>query len=220
MEDMIRFTAERLLGRKLKKTDGINPVLLQEVEDRLLVKIPAILQTFYTLVGNNHLLTASFQRFLKVTDLYCDNNKLVFLEENQGVCEWGIAVTDPDGDQAMVYQCPYVPTERVWYSEETTLFDFMQLNMYYQFAQGGYENVASLDTGIYDAEITTVLTKVAPTWEKVVDHRGNLVIYWDKGKLLWYFPDKEGNVSESLYLSTKTKKDMHQMVVSYDFCEL
>jgi hypothetical protein len=51
-----------------------------------------------------------------------------------------------DDPAAIVYQLAN-HEQCVWYSESLELPGFLALLLYYQMAQGGYENVASLSTG-------------------------------------------------------------------------
>ncbi|WP_212004434.1 hypothetical protein [Chitinophaga sp. HK235] len=214
MENSIRFIIERLLGRNLSAEDGVSITMIQDTETRLSVKLPELLQTFYLCAGRNEDVMDVFQHFAPLDKLYVEDDKLVFLEENQGVCVWGISLAAPE----TVYQCP-VP-DKVWYAEDASLQAFLEICLYYQFAQGGYNYMASLYNDIDDAMITVVLQDLATHWEKVVDQPNNLIIYWSSDKLVWYFPDPQGGVGESLFLSCRTESEMQLMIDRYDFGEL
>lgn len=213
MDNKLEFIIERLLGRKLQPEDGVSAAELNEATQRLGIELPPVLQTFYRLAGKEETVMDIFQHFAPVEELFVEDDKLVFLEENQGVCVWGIAQNETDSDQAVVYQCPY-PDDK-WYAEDDTLTTFLEGVLYYQFAQGGYECVGALYTGMDDAKIALVL-KDAQHWEQVVGQSG-LIIYWHQDTLIWYFPDKEGGVSESLFASSRTEEAYEEMEDRYGF---
>ncbi|MBC9910016.1 hypothetical protein [Chitinophaga varians] len=214
MENKLEFIIERLLGRKLQPEDGVSTAEITAATQRLGIELPPVLQTFYRLAGKEETVMDVFQHFTPVEELFMEDDKLVFLEENQGVCVWGIARNEINNDQATVYQCPY-PDDK-WYAEDDTLTTFLEGVLYYQFAQGGYEWVGALYTGMDDQEIAGVLED-AEHWEKVVDQPGGLVVYWRQDTLIWYCPDQEGGVSESLFASSRTEEAYDDMEDRYAF---
>lgn len=217
MENKLKFIIERLLGRELQAEDGVSAAEITEAEKKSGSPLPPVLQSFYRLAGKEETVMDSFQHFTPLETLFTEGDKLVFLEENQGVCVWGIALNETASDQATVYQCPY-PDDK-WYAEDDTLTAFLEAVLYYQFAQGGYEWVSALYTGMDDKEIAMVLED-AQHWEKVVNQPGNLIIYWYQDTLVWYFPDKEGGVSETLFASCRTEDALAYMEDRYSFKEL
>ena len=196
----IKEIAARLLGRQLEATDGID---IKPAEERLGISLPQALADFYLSVGNNKTVTSSFQRFAGINELYYTDNKLVFLEENQGVCYWGV-----DLITEKVYQCTNEGGE--WYYEGLALSEFLELILYYQFAEGGYEYAATLD----DTEDIKAYLAVLD-WDKVVDHN-QLIIHYNHDKLIWYFTENP----ETVFLSTRTKIEMEEMMAEYGFVPL
>ncbi|SKA43531.1 hypothetical protein SAMN04488128_106209 [Chitinophaga eiseniae] len=217
MENKIRFIIERLLGRSLQQEDGVPAAEIAAAEEKLGVQLAPVLKSFYLCAGMEKTVMDVFQHFAPPEDLSVENDKLVFLEENQGVCVWGLALNETDNDQAVVYQCPY-PDDQ-WYAEDDRLTAFLEMTLYYQFAQGGYEWVGGLYPGMDDEDIAVVL-KDAEQWEMVVNQPGNLIIYWHRDTLVWYFPDKEGRVSETLFASSRTEEAFEEMEDRYQFKEL
>lgn len=217
MENKIRFIIERLLGRSLQPEDGVTAAEITAAEGRLGIQLAPVLKTLYQCAGKEETVMDIFQHFTPVEDLSIEGHKLVFLEENQGACVWGLSLNEAASDQAIVYQCPY-PDDQ-WYAEDDPLAAFLEMTLYYQFAQGGYEWLGALYPGMDDKDIAMVL-KDAKQWEKVVDQPGNLIIYWHRDTLVWYFPDKEGGVSESLFASSRTEEAFAQMEDRYRFKEL
>jgi hypothetical protein len=212
---MIRQIAEKLLGRSLTNNDGFDVETIENAETKLGQSIPAILKEFYITVGRLDIFMSSFQRFLKPEDLFYEDGKLVFLEENQNVCYWGVNITD-----TLVYQTQNIDNA-VWYSEEILLSDFLQMIMYGQCAEGGYP----FSGAIYDMdqdELTEFIAEITiKNWQKVVDHN-NWIIYENNRKLIWYFTDEDGNLSEDypLFVSAQTKEDFLEMEEEFGFSDL
>jgi hypothetical protein len=212
---MIREIAEKLLGRSLTNYDGFDVETIENAETKLGQSIPAILKEFYITVGKLDIFMSSFQRFIKPEDLFYEDGKLVFLEENQNVCYWGVNITD-----TLVYQTQNIDNA-VWYSEEILLSDFLQMIMYGQCAEGGYP----FSGAIYDMdqdELTEFIEEITTKdWQKVVDHN-NWIIYENDRKLIWYFTDDNGNLSEDypLFVSTPTKEDFLKMEEEFGFSDL
>jgi hypothetical protein len=153
---MVKETAEKLLGRFLVKDDGIDIKIIEEIEYIIEAKLPKYLREFYLKIGNIKLFTKSFERFIDIDKLYFENNKLVFLEENQEVCIWGIDINE---DDPIVYQ----NADYGWYSEEIQLSEFIKNMMYYQCASG-YENIEDMNLSQINIE------KITSQMEKVVDN--------------------------------------------------
>jgi hypothetical protein len=206
---MIKQIAEKLLDRPLRKEDGIDSKLLEEVEYILELTLPVPLKEFYLCVGNTESFTNSFEQFVKPDELVFIKEKLVFLEENQGVCCWGVNANE---DNPVVYQ--YTEESDEWYSEEVQLSEFLGMMLYYQFAQGGYEYGGAINQ-ISDEN----LNNITQDWEKVIDNNG-LVIYWQQGKLIWYFTDKTGHLDTTEYpviVSVHTEALLSEMETKYGF---
>lgn len=89
-------TAEQLLGRKLNAKDGYTWNEIKQAENRLGLAMPEVLRLFYSLVGRVDILASSFQQFLPLNELQTDGNKIIFLIENQEVCQWA---TTTNGDK-------------------------------------------------------------------------------------------------------------------------
>ncbi|MEA9412524.1 hypothetical protein [Flavobacterium sp. PL02] len=212
---MIRQIAEKLLGRSLTNNDGFDVETIENAETKLGQSIPVILKEFYITVGKLDIFMSSFQRFLKPEDLFYEDGKLVFLEENQMVCYWGVNITD-----TLVYQTQNIDNA-IWNSEEILLSDFLQMIMYGQCAEGGYP----FSGAIYDMdqdELSEFIEEITTKdWQKVVDHN-NWIIYENDRKLIWYFTDDNGNLSEDypLFVSTPTKEDFLKMEEEFGFSDL
>jgi hypothetical protein len=216
---MIKQIAEKLLGRSLTNNDGFDVRIIENAETRLGQEIPKLLKEFYITVGKLDIFMSSFQRFIKPEDLFYEDGKLVFLEENQKVCFWGVDKENKE-DNPLVYQVQNIDNA-VWYSEEILLSDFLQMIMYGQCAEGGYQ----FSGAIYDmdqAELSEFIEEITTkNWQKVVDHN-NWIIYENDRKLIWYFTDEDGNLSEDypLFVSTQTKEDFLETEEEFGFSDL
>lgn len=124
-------TAAWLLGRALTASDGTPAAELAAAAARLPCPVPEPLRTFYAAVGRTPALMQGFQRFAAPHEWECLGDKLLFLEENQGVCWWA---TDA---QQKVWQTTDLNAPD-WYAEPGDLETFLHAIAYYQMAQGGY----------------------------------------------------------------------------------
>jgi hypothetical protein len=121
---------------------------------------------------------------------------LVFLEENQNVCIWGI---DTNENDPIVYQ----NANNEWYSEDIKLSEFIKIIMYYQCATG-YENANNLTFDKIE------LNKIINGMEKVVDNN-HLIIFWGNNVLLWYYSDEKNNIlNNSVIISSLTDEKLNE----------
>jgi hypothetical protein len=200
---MIKETAEKLLGRPLSKNDGINIEKIEETEFILGIKLPKYLNDFYINIGNITLFNKSFEQFLDIDKLYLEDGKLIFLEENQGVCIWGINTYEED---PIVYQ----NADCGWFSKEIKLSEFIEIVMYYQCVYG-YEHIKNIDLN----ETGEKLNRIIHEMDKVVDN-DHLIIYWKNNILLWYNTDEENKIlDKSLAVVGLTEKRFNEFINEY-----
>lgn len=232
----IKETAEKILGRKLEASEGVDIQSLEVAEKKLNVKFPQTLKDFYLNVGRISLFTDAFEFFAKPKQIYIKSNKLVFLEENQAVLSWGIDLEDLGKDVVPVYHSPNIGDpegEVIWYAEALPLPDFLVLIMFYQAAsadtdiqaktEGGYSlSYIGYKSDLESAEIWSKFEKeLADKWEKVVDGNG-LVIHWCKYGLLLYYSvqDLDTDVDDLIYLSTRKDYDLSDFKNKFGFQKL
>jgi hypothetical protein len=159
---------------------------------------------------------SSFEQFVEP---YINGEMLVFLEENQGVCYWGVNIRNPESE--IVFMCTDLETEiPEWHSEKVTLTEFLTILMHYQCAQGGYEHGSAVYENNFDSKekYLQFLADITVGYEKVVEHNG-LVVYQNGGKLIWHFVNEEGELADTIFVSTRTAKDMKELEI-YGFREL
>ncbi|MBN9296078.1 MAG: hypothetical protein J0I41_03655 [Filimonas sp.] len=216
---MIKQIAESLIGRALTAADGIAPDIITTTETRLQSSLPAALKAFYLLAGNISMLTSSFQRFEAPAEIAIEKGLLIFMEENQAVCYWGVKPEEATNEEAIVYQRQVFDDHVDDYSEDIALPDFIREILYYQCAQGGYEFAGSIVTDELES-VEDFLDDVAEDYALVVK-RDALVIYQKGTNLIWYLTDREGNIyDETIYLSSLTEKEFEAEADVYGFEDL
>ena len=232
----IKQTAEKILGRPLEASEGVDIQSIEVAEKKLDVKFPQALKDFYLNVGKLALFTDAFEFFAKPKQIYIKSNKLVFLEENQAVLSWGIDLNDLGKEVVPVYHSPNIgdqESEVIWYTEALPLPDFLELIMFYQAAsadadlqtrsKGGYPlSYVGYKSDLENAELWDKFQKdLSEKWEKVVDGNG-LVIYWCKYGLLLYYSvqDLDTDVDDLIYLSTRKDFDLSDFKSKFGFQQL
>ena len=172
---------------------------------------PEELNVFYRLLGNLSMFMSSFQNFIEP---YRKGDYLVFLEENQGVCYWGVNLHDtPSNEDIKVYMCTDIDAERLeWHPEEITLKAFLLVIMYYQCAQGGYQYGSAVYKSDFEHEdeYLAFLKDVTEGWKEAVNYNG-LVIYIRSTALIWHFLDENGRVGDIIFASSLKKKEIEQL---------
>lgn len=200
-------TAELLLGRELHPADGYTMEEIQQAEGILGLKLPNALKDFYHYIGKIDMLTSSFERFLPLNELQKDDDKIIFLEENQCVCLWSTNIL---GDMV------WIMCDEDWARESMKLADFIQMLMFYNCAQGGFEFGGIADVSNFGA----ILKFVEISWNKVVQYNG-LIIYSYQDNLIWYFY-KEDNytpTSDGIFLSCRTYENFSAINSNLKFRE-
>lgn len=218
MTNNIQTVAESLLGRALKSNDGMSASEVETAQSLCKCAFPETLNIFYRLLGNVSMFMSSFQNFIEP---YRKGDYLVFLEENQGICYWGVNIHKASDDGVDVYMCTDINAERLeWYPEEITLKEFMIVIMYYQCAQGGYQYGSAVYKSDFEHEdeYLAFLKDVTEGWIKAVNHNG-LVIYIRNTALIWHFLNEDGSVGDIIFASSLKKKEIKELE-KYGFDEL
>ncbi|MGE0321734.1 MAG: hypothetical protein AB7K71_11810 [Polyangiaceae bacterium] len=142
---------------------GVGASVLEAAETRLGCVLPKALREFYAGVGGEKRVTATHNTFLAPDELFIADGRIVFCDENQSVCVWGIEANsdDPEVHQGVTLRHGYE-----WHGEELSCSQFMRLMIHLQAAWGGYEHAAQ------HWEPAGVLPRIEGTWTQVVDHNG------------------------------------------------
>jgi len=198
--------AEDLLGRRLAAQDGVPAEHIAAAERALGRSLPAPLSTFYRLVGNLPQFTTAFEQFAPLAELRDADGLLMFLDEQQGACSWGVDA------QGRVFQCHAAHSDR--FDEKLDLSDFLELIMYYQVAQGATH---AFEVGDPGNELDTLF--LTDGWQNVVDHN-QLVIRRLHGYLIWNFLDADGQVQNCRIFLSSLIDPPNEMKARYDLIEL
>ncbi|WP_097867945.1 hypothetical protein [Streptomyces sp. rh34] len=89
----------------LENADGWSAAELAAAEERLGVRLPAVLREAYLLFGRRRDLTSNYDVLLGPAELYVDDagEALVFRHENQGAASWGILLDGLQDDDPAVF---------------------------------------------------------------------------------------------------------------------
>ena len=136
-------------------------------ETRVGAKVPRAVSDFYRLVGREPSLMETHNRILPLSEVTMVDGRLVFIEENQGVCVWGIK---PDGGDDPEVEQGITGDGYEWNSEEQTCSRFLCLMMYLQAAWGGHAHCAD------HMEPDELLPELRREWKQVVDDNGLLIL--------------------------------------------
>ncbi|MDB4759730.1 hypothetical protein OAG34_00805 [bacterium] len=174
--DKYRTIAEQLLGRLLQENDGIPTGEIKSQAAEKGFVLPLALADYYSVAANLELNTAH-NRLLPPNELNVDfeETTMVFMDENQSVCAWGIHLDDLKNDDPLVYQGQ--PSDSDWHSEECSTSEWLEICLYLQCCWGGLK--FSCDT----MGPKSVMPEIRENWQKVVDHNG-LTIWKNDGVLV------------------------------------
>lgn len=92
----------RDFGYPLGKGCALSDAMLARAEERLGMRIPTALREYYAVAGGEKRFNMADQRLLPPSKWRIESNRLVFMEENQAVCVWGVSVRNPRADDPPV----------------------------------------------------------------------------------------------------------------------
>src|SRR6185369_16674694 len=73
--------------------DGVSLEEFERAEKVFGFRLPKVLREFYLMAGNHEAINCSHNQLL-VGYQEIEDNKLIFYDENQGVCSWAIDLSD------------------------------------------------------------------------------------------------------------------------------
>jgi hypothetical protein len=121
----VKQLVEGFWGRRLSAEDGVGKDQIRSIERILGFRLPPALRAYYLVAGNLDELNRVHNELCWIESVSIQDQYLVFMHENQYVVSWGIAVSDLDQADPVVWQRNNTPPEE-WFSEEATFLDFMQ----------------------------------------------------------------------------------------------
>jgi hypothetical protein len=171
------------LGRPIVAGDGTALPRLEAAAGRLGIALAPALQVLFARVGEVSMLMRAFQQFHPPEHWRLEagpnGSALVFLDENQGVCEWAV------DDEGQVWQCiPAADGTCGWHAESLPLPEFLTVVLPYQLAQGGwpFTGMASVPADEYADELAALAQDLG--WPCVASHNG-LTIHGQGAAMLW-----------------------------------
>jgi hypothetical protein len=123
--------ARAVLGRDLLPSDGTPEQRIRAAEEALRIGLPAAMREYYLAAGEADRLNRAHNILFRPEDLRFEQNYLIFMEENQGVVHWGIAMSELAHPDPTVWQ--RVNSDSLeWYSEEMDFSTFITKNLSWQ----------------------------------------------------------------------------------------
>jgi hypothetical protein len=110
--------------------------VLRKTETRLGVRIPLALREYFLVAGNEKRFNCANHRCLHPSKWFVHGKHIVFLEENQSVCLWGVSIKTANASDPSVSQSVN-GEEFVWYKEHAKCSTFLNVMLHYQAVSGG-----------------------------------------------------------------------------------
>lgn len=117
---------------------GIPEVEITALEQRLNIKLPAVLRHYYLTLGDNESINKSHNQLLNLNKVdLTDDGYFIFYEENQAVVQWGIKEEDLIVENPPVWGNYDTIQESDWQKETKSTEDFLLLMAVYNGTLGG-----------------------------------------------------------------------------------
>lgn len=128
------YEIKKLFGIDKFHRCGCSPYDIENIKDEF-ENIPKVLVDYYLELGGNEKLNLTQDKLISPDELYiCDNGYLVFYEENQRACVWGIKYENLTIDNPPVYMA--YDEDKEWVKESETLTEFFIAMAYMQGSLG------------------------------------------------------------------------------------
>ena len=130
-------------GYPLSAAHGISDSVLDRTAERLGCSIPEALRSYYEVAGKEKRFNLAFQQILPPARWSLAGGHLVFIEESQGVCNWGVSVKskgarDPGISQGFEEETDEGESTVSWHPENARCSTFIKVLLHYQAVSGGY----------------------------------------------------------------------------------
>jgi hypothetical protein len=201
-----------ILGRPLTEQDGVPAAECAAAEQRLGCAVPAALSDFYLAMGRQPAITSSFERFFEPDQWTISDKKVVFLEENQGVCCWAA------DSEAKVYQAAD-PNASEWHEEPVDLPEFLRVVLYYQMAQGGYPFCGMISSDQFSG-LDGVHALINDMGGRQVVDMGGLRIFVVADQVLVWYLHKDKALESGLFLSALREEPFERLCGQWLFADL
>lgn len=124
-------------GYPLSERAHLSPDVLARAEERLGARVPAALRDYYLVAGREKRFNTSCDRLLPPSDWAVDNRRLVFMQENQAVCCWGVSIRNPSSDDPPVSEGVEDDESIAWYPLHRKCSAFLIAMLHHQAISGG-----------------------------------------------------------------------------------
>lgn len=180
---------------------------IEHAEKFLGFRLPKVLREFYLLAGNHEAINDSHNRLLPVECLGIEDNKLVFYQENQGVCDWAIDLSDIEKDDPPVWIGQYIVGQDAldWHFDAPNLSYFLLMMLCWQSVSGGLEF-----TGIADKTEESVVRKVKDNFTLLDDGKYNtgFQVFIEPGKVVCLAGNQKGT---DIYAGASNEQKFHEI---------
>lgn len=208
-ESLLVERAESWLGRPLRADDGASGQDIERGGGRLGFPVPPELSAVHRRIGRVEELMGGFERFRAPDRWEVADDRLLFLDENQGACSWGVDregrvwAVDDDGFRA----------------EDLSLADFLSMVLPCQLAQGGWPHCG--ERTVRGSDLRPELARIASLqgWPRLADRNG-LVVYGAGGHLLWALEPTPDEAAASIFLSSRDEDAFARLSADLGFEEL
>ena len=207
-----RLLAKRLL-RPLGKSDGFSETAISQAEKRLGLTLPHVLREFYLLAGTRKDINETYNRLLAPEDLLIDDNTLVFYEENQAACVWGVAVSNLSGGDPPVARKDSTDTVPVWEDDFDHASQFLTAMLFMQAVNGGMRHHGVGTAADISAPSDWGVVRLGGSWNNTVLMRDGVVLY--------IFGNEPG---PEVFGAAKSKRKLlaleKEFQIAWDYCTL
>lgn len=185
LADGYREFATYHLGRPLHGDDGHAASELTAAEQRLALRLPPALRDYYAVCGAVEALSCSHNRLLPPRELQCEDGYLVFMDENQSVCCWGLRLDSLAGNDPQVWQGVSMAGRDAleWHGEGLPCSQWLRLMGWWQLVNGGFAYAA------YTQTTPAVARQVSTRWPLLGRHPDGVMAF-------------HGNASQVLAVAT------------------
>ena len=147
----------------LEPRDGWDEGTLAEAERRLGARLPRVLREYYAIAGKADDVNRAHTSLRDPDDLEIEGDVLVFYDENQGVCRWGVrAGSLKEEDPPVVSAAHLASQDVIWEPDHAHLSEFFLTMLYCQAVNGGLPYIAIESI---DEEITE---RIERHWPEIV----------------------------------------------------
>lgn len=209
LTDDYRGFAAHHLGRPLRDGDGHAAGELAAAEQRLGLELPPALRAYYLACGAVEALNRSHNRLLPPQELQCEDGHLVFMDENQGVCCWGLRVDSLAEQDPQVWQGVSVAgTDALeWHGEDLPCSQWLRLMGWWQLVNGGFAYAA------YTQATPELVQQVRALWPLLGRHPDGVMVFHGSDAQLLAMATGE---DAALWAAGRTRADLQAIDAALD----